>query len=68
MWDLETGQVSTEVTASHLFDDQEGECTTMKRDPHDSKMIAVGVDEQISLLDMRKAGKNSDIAFAAHSD
>ena len=65
---METEQVTTEITASHLFDDGERECTSMKRDPHDIKMLAVGVDEQVSLLDMRKAAKNSDISFIAHSD
>ena len=40
----------------------------MKRDPHDTKMIAVAVDEQVSLLDMRSAMKKSNISFMAHSD
>ena len=65
---METEQVTSEITASHLFDDGGRECTAMKRDPHDIKMLAVGVDEQVSLLDMRKAAKNSDISFIAHSD
>ena len=48
--------------------DEEKECTTMKRDPHDEKMIAIGVDEQICLLDMRKEAKSADVSFIAHYD
>ena len=40
----------------------------MRRDPHDAKMVAAAIDDQICLLDMRKEAKSADVSFIAHYD
>ena len=65
---METSQIGLEVIMSQLFNEENKECTVMKRDPHESRMIAIGVDEQVGILDTRKEAKSVDITFDAHSD
>ena len=41
----------------------------VKRDPHDQKLIAAGIEDSVRVIDLRKqAGKSGDINFIAHID
>ena len=67
VWDIETKQISSELTAEILGGANQ-ECTTIKRNPHDQKVLAAGIDEKVCLSDIRKQTKGPDIAFTAHAD
>ena len=41
----------------------------VKRDPHDQKLIGVGIEDSVCVVDLRKnASKSGDIGFTAHID
>ena len=68
MWDMETSQVSQQIKVAELMKNEDQECSAMKRDPHDEKMIAFNADEHVFLVDVRKETKAADISFIAHYD
>ena len=67
VWDLESKQIGAELTAEKLGGEDQ-ECTTIKRNPHDQKILAAGIDERVCLVDLRKPEKAPDVAFTAHAD
>ena len=41
----------------------------VKRDPHDQKLLAMGIEEKVNVFDLRKrATKSGDLSFTGHID
>jgi len=73
IWDLVSQTISNEILTSSLTPSSSNsdlaECTVVKRDPHDQKLIAIGIEDQVQILDLRvQAKKLGQINFTAHID
>lgn len=70
-WDLEQQAVTLQLESSGLVTDGDdmAECMVVKRDPHDQKLIALGLEDKVNIVDLRKrATKSGDMSFTAHID
>ena len=64
--------VEQEILSSTLVADgsDDSDCMVVKRDPHDSKLIAMGLEDSVRILDLRskQGSKSADMSFTAHID
>lgn len=73
LWDLNQMILDQEIQTSSLMpndiDAQDSECLVVKRDPHDQKLIALGLEDSVKVLDIRKqVNSRGDLSFTAHID
>ena len=45
---------SSTLLSSNDADAEDSECLVVKRDPHDQKLIALGLEDSVRILDLRK--------------
>ena len=68
IFDFEQETDVLEIKAEELEGDQGCECMTVKRDPHDTHLLALGVEDKVYVADTRKAPAKVDLSFVAHQD
>ena len=71
LWDLTNQSIEDTIQASELSaGDPDAECTVVKRDPHEAKLISAGLEEDVAIVDLRKrpGSLGADMRFKAHTD
>lgn len=62
IWDLKAGKSKAKVDASLLSKQEFSECTVVKRDPHHSNLLCIGVNNGFYQVDLRdKAGLQASL-------
>ena len=49
-----------EFKADELHGDEFAECCVVKRDPHDTNLLALGIEDKVYIMDTRKKSKTAD--------